>query len=73
MALLVSMSIIQFDKTFVVHLCYFCPVWLCFQVRLFVDAFWSLAGKELTSWLSFVMSECDVVTFPLVFWFRCGS
>ena len=28
------------------------------------DAFWSPAGKGLASWLSFVMSHCDVVTFP---------
>ena len=48
------------------HLCYFCLVLLCFHVRLFVDALWSLAGKGLTSWLSFVMSaNCDVVTFPI--------
>ena len=44
---------------------YFCLVLLCFHARLFVDAFWSPAGKGLTSWLSFVMSNCDVVTFPL--------
>ena len=31
-----------------------------------VDALWSPAGKGLTSSLSFVMSNCDVVTFPLV-------
>ena len=36
---------------------------LCFHVRLFVDAMWSPAWKGLTSWLSFVMSNCDVVTF----------
>ena len=34
------------------------------------DALWSPAGKELTSWLSFVMSNCDGVTFPLVYWVR---
>ena len=45
------------------HLCYFCFVFLCFHARLFVDALWSPAGKGLTSWLSFVMSSCDVVTF----------
>ena len=39
---------------------------LCFHARLFVHALWSPAGKGLTSWLSFVMSNCDVVTFPLV-------
>ena len=29
-----------------------------------VDALWSPAGKGLTFWLLFVMSICDVVTFP---------
>ena len=46
---------------------------LCFHARLFVDALWSPAGKGLTSWLSFVMSNCDVVAFPLVSWDRCGA
>ena len=32
--------------------------------RLFIDALWSHAGKGLTSWLSFVMSNCVFVTFP---------
>ena len=32
-------------------------------MRLFIDALWSLAGKGLTAWLSFVMSNCEVVTF----------
>ena len=48
-------------------LCYFCLVLLCFGVCLFIDALWSPAGKGLASWLSFVMSYCEVVTFPLVF------
>ena len=26
-----------------------------------------------TSWLSFVMSNCEFVTFPLVSWVKCGS
>ena len=47
------------------HLCYLCLVLLCFQARLYVDAFWSPAGKGLTSWLSFVMSGCVVVTFSI--------
>ena len=34
---------------------------LCSRAR---DALWSPAGKGLTSWLSFVMSNCEVVTFP---------
>ena len=38
---------------------------LCFCVHLFIDALWSYVGKGLTSWLSFVMSNCEVVTFPL--------
>ena len=46
---------------------------LCFRTRLFIDASWSPAGKGLTSWLSFVMSICEVVTFPLVSWVRCGA
>ena len=28
--------------------------------------------ERLTSWLSFVMSSCEFVTFPLVSWVRCG-
>ena len=46
---------------------------LCFRVRLFIDALWSPAGKGLTSWLSFMMSNCEVVTFPVVSWVRCGA
>ena len=46
---------------------------LCFHARLFIDALWPPAGKGLTSWLSFVMSNCDVVTFQLVSWVRCGA
>ena len=55
------------------HLCYFCLVLLCFHARLFGDTLWSAAGKGLTFWLLFVMSNCDVVTFPLVSWVRCGA
>ena len=45
----------------------------CFRARLFIDALWSPAGKKgLSSWLSFVMSNCEVITFPLVSWVRCG-
>ena len=63
----------QGGASFVDHLCYFCLVVLCFHARLFVDTLWSPAGKGLTSWLSFVMSTCDVVTFALVSWVRCGA
>ena len=55
------------------HLCYFCLVLLCFHTRMFVDAMRSSAGKGLTSLLSFVMSNYDVDTFPLVYWVRCGA
>ena len=46
---------------------------LCFHARLFVDALRSPAEKGLTYWLSFVMTNCDVVTFPLVSWVRCSA
>ena len=39
---------------------------LCLCARLFICALWSPAGKGLTSWLSFVESCCELVTFPLV-------
>ena len=55
------------------HLCSFCLVCLYFHARLFVDALWSPAGKGQTSWPSFVMSNCNVVTFPLVSWVMCGT
>ena len=44
-----------------------------FRARLFIDAVWSAAGKVLTSWLSFVMFNCEVVTFPLVSWVMGGA
>ena len=46
---------------------------LCLCVRLLICALWSPAGKGLTSWLSFVVSNCEFVTFPLVSWVRCGT
>ena len=52
---------------------YFRLVLLCFHACLFVDALWSPAGKWLTFWLSFVISNCEVVTFQLVSWVRCGA
>ena len=45
---------------------------LCLCARLFICALWSPAGKGLTSWLSFVVSNCEFVTFPLVSWVRYG-
>ena len=53
----------------------FCSVLclLCLWARLFICALWSPAGKGLTFWLSFVVSNCEFVTFPLVSWVRCGT
>ena len=45
------------------HLCYLCLVFVTLS-RLFIAALWSPAGKGLTSWLLFVMFNCDFVTFP---------
>ena len=36
-------------------------------------ALWSPAGKGLTSCLSFVVSNSESITFPLVSWVRCGT
>ena len=46
---------------------------LCLCARLFICALWSSAGKGLTSWLTFVVSNCEFVTFPLVSWVRFGT
>ena len=46
---------------------------LCFRARLCIDDLWSPAGKGLTSWPSFVMSNCEFVTFPMVSLVRCGA
>ena len=46
---------------------------LCLCARLFICALWSPAGKGLTFWLSFVVPNCEFVTFPLVSWVRCGT
>ena len=59
--------------SFVDHLCYFCLFLFCFRARLFIGAVWSPAGKGLTSWLLSVMSNCEVVFFPLVSWVMCGA
>ena len=38
-----------------------------------VCALWSPAGKGLTSWLSFVVSNCEYVAVSFVSWVRCGT
>ena len=64
---------IQGDASFVDHLCFSVLFCYAFMHILFVDALWSPAGKELNSWLSYVMTNCDVVTFPLVSWVNGGA
>ena len=41
----------------------FCIVFVMLS-RLLIAALWSHAGKGLTSWLSFVVLNCVIVTFP---------
>ena len=48
-----------------------CLLYLC--EFLFICALWSPAGKGLTSGLSFVVSNCKFVTFPLVSWVKYGT
>ena len=45
----------------------FYPSFVCYAfVRvLFICALWSPAGKGLTSWFSFVVSDCEFVTFSI--------
>ena len=40
------------------HLCYFCLVFVMLSCVSFINALWSLAGKGLTSWLSFMVLDC---------------
>ena len=49
-------------------LCLVCPC-----AHLFISALWSPAGKGLNSWLSFVVSNFDFISFPLLSWIRCGT
>ena len=47
------------------HLCFLCLLFVMLSC-LFIAALRSPAGKGLTSWLLFVMSNCEFVTF------QCG-
>ena len=38
---------------------------LCLCARLFICALWSPVVEGLTSWLSFVVYNCEFVTFPI--------
>ena len=51
----------------------FCLVFAMFCARLFICASWSPAG-ERADLLAIVCGVfCEFVTFPLVFWVRCGT
>ena len=41
------------------QLCYLCLVFVMLS-RLFISTLWSPVGKGLTSWLLFVMFNCDL-------------
>ena len=44
---------------------------LYFRAHLFIGTLCSPAGKGLTSWLAFVISDCEFVTYRLVSWLMC--
>ena len=54
-------------------LCFFCLVFAMPLCASFICALWPPAGKGMTYWLSFVVYNCEFVTFPLVSWVRCGT
>ena len=45
---------------------FFCLVFDMLCAGLFICALWSPGGKELASWISFVVYNCEFVTVPLV-------
>ena len=51
-----------FCLVFAMSLC--ASVYMCFVVTCW---------EGLTSWLSFVVSNCEFVTFPFVSWVRCDT
>ena len=51
-------------------LCFCC---LVFAMFLCASVYMCFVVTGLTSWLSFVVSNCEIVTFQLVSWVRCGT
>ena len=49
---------------------FFC---LVFAMPSYVVCLYVPCGHLLSSGLSFAVSHCVCVTFPLVFWARCGT
>ena len=56
---------LQGCASFVDHFCCLCLVFVMLS-HLFITALWSPAGKGLTSWLLYVMSNCDF--FHVLMW-----
>ena len=54
------------------HLCYFCLVFVML-LPTFIAALWSPEGKELTSWLLFVMFIVILLLSHLASSDRCGT
>ena len=57
---------------------FFCGSFICFFCLVFVmplcaSVYLCLVGKGSTSWLTFVVSNCEFFTFPLVSWVLCGT
>ena len=55
----------MYSPGFVEHLCYLCLVFVM-PSRLSIAALWSPAGKGLTSWLFYVMFNCDFVSYGIL-------
>ena len=58
---------------FLLFVFFFVLCLLCLFACLFICALWSPAGKGLTSWILFVVYNCEFVTFPLLSWVRFGT
>ena len=54
------------------HLCHLFLVFVILS-RLFIAALWSPEGKEMTSWLLFVMFIVILLLSHLLSWDRCGT
>ena len=67
------LTLLQFQGVLLLWIIYVISVLFCYvfmHVCLLMHC-GHLLG--LASWLSFVMSNCDVGHFPLVSWARCGA
>ena len=64
---------IKNESTLIMNVCYCVQVVKPLAQRLLMPCGHLLGKDWLTSWLSFVMSNCEFVTFLLVSWVRCGT